>query len=197
MTNRQLILLNLGVLSSGVLIYFITTGWSEWEITSKFIAFVMLAGIFGVIFVAFVLPAIGDRIGEFFYTPPAQIDQDDRQKAMAKVAQGDYEGAIELFKRVVKNEPEDRFPIIEISKIQVEQFNDVDSAVQTLNEANTRGGWRDNDAAFFQFRLAELHNEYKNDKETARNIYQQIIAQYPETRHSANAIHKLNELDAT
>ena len=194
MTNRNLILLNLSVLVIAVLVYFIVTGWSDFDIGTKFIVVVALGGVVGVLFVTFILPEIGDRIGAFFYTPPEMIQPDERQKAMAKIAQGDYEGAIDLFKKVAKNEPEDRFPIVEIAKIQVEQFNNPDAAIETLVTALAREGWRDNDSAFFHFRVAEIYLEDKKEPEKAREIYQEVIEKFPETRHSANATHKLHEL---
>jgi TolA-binding protein len=53
-----------------------------------------------------------------------------------------------------------------------------------------------NDAAFFMFRLAELHEEDKQDLATATGILQQVVDTFPDTRHAANATHRLRELGA-
>ncbi|MEM9478527.1 MAG: tetratricopeptide repeat protein [Verrucomicrobiota bacterium] len=196
MSNKQLIVLNLSVLGGATLIYLIATNWADMDIGSRFVVFVLLAGVLGVLFVAFFLPMLGERIGEFFYTPPEEVQADDRQRAMAKLAQGEYEEAIDLFKKVAKSEPEDRLPIVEIAKIQVDHLHDPDAAIATVRGALDREGWRDNDAAYFHFRLADLLVEHKQETEQARTIYQEVIDKYPETRHSANATHKLHELDA-
>jgi TolA-binding protein len=53
--------------------------------------------------------------------------------------------------------------------------------------------WQINDAAYLLFRLAELYEQDRHDRTTAAAIMQQVISEFPETRHSANARHKLHE----
>ena len=50
-----------------------------------------------------------------------------------------------------------------------------------------------NDAAYFMFRLAELYDEDAHDRDSAVSILNQVMEQFPESRHSANARHKLHE----
>jgi TolA-binding protein len=43
------------------------------------------------------------------------------------------------------------------------------------------------------FRLAEIYDANLEDRMSAASILQQVIEQFPESRHSANARHKLRE----
>ena len=44
------------------------------------------------------------------------------------------------------------------------------------------------------FRLQQIYLEDKQDEEQAKKILETVIEKFPETRHSANAHHRLNEL---
>ena len=46
------------------------------------------------------------------------------------------------------------------------------------------------------FRLAELYEEVKDDTPQSVSILEQVVELFPETRHSANATHRLRELGA-
>lgn len=113
--------------------------------------------------------------------------------ARAKLAQGDLEGAIAAFRDAQAADPLNRIPVVEIAKIQREQLGDPAGAVQTLREAIEGQEWQPNDAAFLMFRLAEVYDESLGDRTSAASIMQQVVDQFPETRHSANARHKLHE----
>ena len=70
---------------------------------------VLLVVVIGVIIALSLIPAIGDRIGAFFYSPNEEIEKDPHADAMACMAQGDYGGAIkEYFKACDNNPLEDR-----------------------------------------------------------------------------------------
>ncbi|MEO1843444.1 MAG: hypothetical protein ABGZ37_04120, partial [Akkermansiaceae bacterium] len=69
-----------------------------------------------------------------------------------------------------------------------------DAAITTLREALESFEWRANDAAFFMFRLVELYEKEKQDLATSVSILQQVVEIFPETRHAANATHRLREL---
>ena len=67
------------------------------------------------------------------------------------------------------------------------------AAIQTIRHALETHEWEVNDAAYFLFRLAELYDEVEGDRYSAVAIMNQVIEQFPGTRHSANASHKLHE----
>ena len=148
------------------------------------------------VFIVFILPSIVHRATHQIYDSGEMVEKDPLHDARALFAQGDYDGAIEIYRQVgVKNEG-DRFPWVEIAKIQNEKLHDPDAAIDTLREALEKLGWDINDAAFMMFRLAELYEQEKENKEMTADILRQIVEMFPETRHSANATHRLRELGA-
>jgi hypothetical protein len=82
---------------------------------------------------------------------------------------------------------------VEIAKIYKDQLGDPASAVATIRHALESQAWEVNDAAYFLFRLAELYDEVEGDRNSAVAIMNQVVEQFPGTRHSANATHKLHE----
>jgi tetratricopeptide (TPR) repeat protein len=122
-----------------------------------------------------------------------EVERDPMHDARAKVAQGDWEGAIDCFRQAAAADPLNRLPYVEISKIQLDQLEDPQAAVQTLRQAIEGQEWQENDAAYLMFRLAEIYDEHLQDRNSAAVIMQQVMDQFPETRHFANARHKLHE----
>jgi outer membrane protein assembly factor BamD (BamD/ComL family) len=45
------------------------------------------------------------------------------------------------------------------------------------------------------FRMIEIHLEKKKDYDKAREALNEVIAKFPNTRHSANAHHKISEVE--
>ena len=96
-------------------------------------------------------------------------------------------------KNLFGKEAGNRLPYVEISKIQRDYHKDPHAAIATLREAVEGQEWQVNDAAYLMFRLAEVYDESLGDRTSAAAIMQQVADQFPETRHSANARHKLHE----
>jgi tetratricopeptide (TPR) repeat protein len=143
----------------------------------------LTAGYVGVLFVVYLLPAIAHKFTHAVYD----------SGEMALVAQGEYEAAIKAFEHAAKVDPTNRLPWVEIVKIQRDTFQDPDAAIETLRHVLEHNVWDQRDAAYFLFRLAELYDEDKEDRMSAAQILSQVVEQFPETRHSANARHRLHE----
>lgn len=165
---------------------------NEKTFTGILLAF-LTAGLVGIVFVIHVLPAIAQRFTHAVYDSAEMVEKDPMHDARAKVAQGDWEGAIEAFRLAAAADPLNRLPWVEISKIQLDELEDPAASVQTLRTAIEGQEWEENDAAYLMFRLAEIYNEHMSDRGSAASIMQQVIDQFPESRHSANARHKLRE----
>jgi tetratricopeptide (TPR) repeat protein len=161
-------------------------------LTGILLAF-LTAGLVGVIFVVDLLPAIAHKFTPAVYDSAEMVEDDVMHDARAKMAQGDYEGAIAAFRDAAAAEPMNRLPYVEIAKIQRDNLGDPAGASQTLRQAIEGQAWEQTDAAYLMFRLAEIYNENLGDLESAVAIMQQIMTQFPETRHSANARTKLHE----
>jgi tetratricopeptide (TPR) repeat protein len=157
-----------------------------------FLAF-LSAGYVGILFVAYILPRLAHRATHTIYDSGEIVQKDNMSEARSKLAQGDYEGAMLAFREAAAGDPNNRVPWVEIIKIQREALHDPASAIATIRELLETQVWAENDASYFLFRLAELYDGDMGDRESAVEIMRQVIEQFPETRHSANARHKLHE----
>jgi len=195
MTNKKLILILVSVSASVLVAWKISTEWNEWGIGSKFVATFFIAIALGLFAVLVMLPSLADKVGAFFFSAPEQMKPNPLIKAAAKVSQGDYEGAIKAYRAIASEEPENRFPIFEIAKIQQEHLRDVDAAIETFEKSLENNEWAENDEAAILFRLQQIYLESKEDEEHATALLQTVIDRFPNTRHSANAHHRLNEIN--
>lgn len=154
---------------------------------------VVTAVVLGVIFVVDVLPVMAQKMTHAVYDSAEMVEEDAMHDARAKVAQGDYEGAIEAFKIAAQSDPLNRMPWVEIAKIYRENLENPAAALNTLRTALEGQEWQVNDAAYLMFRVAELYDEDLQDRASAQTILLQVTEQFPNTRHSANARHRLHE----
>ncbi len=151
------------------------------------------AGLIGIVLVSYVIPAMAEKVSHSVYDSGEMMETDVMHDARSLVAQGDYEGAIEAYKVAAEKDPLNRLPWVEIAKIQKDNLHDPDAAVATIYRALESQEWQVSDAAYFLFRLAELFDEVKGDRAAAIEIMNRVITDFPNTRHSANASHKLHE----
>ena len=107
---------------------------NEKTFTGILLAF-LTAGLVGIVFVIHVLPAIAQRFTHAVYDSAEMVERDPMHDARAKVAQGDWEGAIEAFRLAAAADPLNRLPWVEISKIQLDELEDPAASVQTLRTA--------------------------------------------------------------
>lgn len=161
----------------------------------KLIFFILVGAGGGLWAIKFFIPWVGEVLGTFFYSSGEEIQLDDKLKAAAKVAQGDYEGAIAEYEKLAKSNPEDPHPVAEIAKIHSERFHDPAAALQVLERHLQGHEWPVDDAAFLMFRMADIYSEKLNNFDGARQILEEVVANFPNTRHSANAHHRINEVD--
>jgi tetratricopeptide (TPR) repeat protein len=161
----------------------------------QFFIYIMIISIAtGIIVLKWLIPAIGDRVGEAFYSAPEKAEQTETQKAMALVAQGEYHKALAAFGMILEQNPADRFAIMESAKIYQEKLGDTDSAVEVLERA-AAGDLQEDNKCFVILKLADIHSTGRGDFERARALLNQLIQQFPESRHAGNAQHKLREIE--
>ena len=151
------------------------------------------AGLVGIVFVTQLLPIFAHKLTHAVYDSGEEVEADPFHDARVLMAQGEWDGAIESFKIASEQDPYNRMPWVEIAKIQKIYLEDPAAAVETLREAVEGHDWEINDAAFLMFRLSELYDEDIEDRAAAVTIMEQVIEQFPESRHSANARTKLHE----
>ncbi len=148
----------------------------------------------GIVVLKWVIPALGDRVAESFYSAPEKAEQSATQKAMALVAQGEYHKALAAFGKILEETPADRFAVMESAKIYQDKLGDTDAAVEVLEKA-VGGEWPADDKCFFIVKLADIHATQRCDFVRARELLDQLIRDHPESNHAANAHHKLREIE--
>ncbi len=193
--NRQLInricFILLGVLAAAWLVQ----SMKDADDGTKLVIVIVLGLVGGILMVKFVIPWFGDVMGEAVFSSGEKVEQDEMTKAAACIAQGDYEGAIGHYEKMLDDKPDDPFPVAEIAKVHAERLHDPQAALQTLEDHLQSKDWPVDDAAFIMFRIADVHLTHLHDFERAHDILQQVIANFPNTRHSANANHKIHEVE--
>lgn len=157
----------------------------------------LCAGLVGIFFVITLLPFFAQRLTHSVYDSGEEVEKDAMHDARSLQAQGEYVAAIEAYKRAAAADPLNRLPWVEIAKVYKDYLEDPKAAIATIRHALESQEWEVNDAAYFLFRLAELYNEVEGDRASAVAIMNQVIEQFPETRHSANARTKLHDWEAT
>lgn len=167
----------------------------EQHLGKLILLYFVIAIIVGFAIVSWVIPWISERIGTMMYSSGEEPEPDPRGRALALVAQGDYEGAIDEFRSLMKDRPDDRGPVVEIAKIYQDRLHNAEAAISTFEQALAAKAWPDDDRAFFLARLADINLEARADYDRARALLQQIQSEFPESRHSANATHRLHEVD--
>jgi tetratricopeptide (TPR) repeat protein len=140
-----------------------------------------------------VAPAIGDAVGGFFFSSGAKIEQDEKSKAIAKVAQGDPEGAIAVYQEILQKDPNDSQAISEIARICCRDLDDTARAASTVEQALERE-WPPQQSSFLANRLADIYL-LQNDTGRAKEILMQIISSMAGSKFAANATHRMREID--
>jgi TolA-binding protein len=194
MTTKKIVALNFSIFALGLGVWLLSK-WSSMDVIAKFGTSLLLTVAVAIFSAMFLLPALGEWIGNLFYSAPEEVEPDKYGEAASKLAQGDYAGAVKTYHAIAKDEPDTRFPYVEIAKVQAEQLHDADAAINTIQTALDSKEWPQNDAAFFLFRLAELYHQERGDEEAAKGFLNRVMETFPDTRHSANARHKLNEIE--
>ena len=162
---------------------------------TKLVMVIVLGLTGGLLAVKYVIPMLGDAMSEAVFSSGEQVEQDEMTKAAAKIAQGDYQGAIEHYEKMLQDKPDDPFPVAEIAKIHAERLRNPQAALKALEEHLQSKDWPVDDAAFIMFRIADVHLMHRHDYETARDMLEQVISNFPNTRHSANAHHRMTEIE--
>ena len=156
---------------------------------------ILIAAIAGVLFVTWLLPGLGDRFSEAMLGSGEKVQETETSLATARLAQGDYAGAIHEFEKMAAANPADRYPVVEISRVYRDKLGDVEAAIQTLQTALVSRQWTPEDETFLLLRMAEFHSKDRKDFAKAREAVEQVLQKHAGTAHAANATHKLRQIE--
>ena len=155
---------------------------------------VLLGIVAGTVVVLTLLPRLGDGIGSAFFVPNEPIEKNPHADALAAIARGDYARAIDEYEKAYSKNPSDTHALSEMARLYCEKLHDPAPAAELL-ESGLDHDLPPEDAAFLSARLAEVYWNYQRDGVKARALLTQVIELMPNTRHSANAAHRLQEIE--
>ncbi len=156
----------------------------------------LLLGYGGFLAVRYGLPFVAERFTQEMVGSTEEVEQvRDEVTAQAAVAAGDYAEAVRLYRDEWRKEPSNRLPIWEAAKLQREKLNSPAVALMTLDEALAGYDWEADDRAFLMFRKVEIYEEDMGDEEKVVEVLKEVTEKCQATRHAANAMHKLRELE--
>lgn len=167
----------------------------QFGVMSWFPVFILAGTYVGILFVKHLLPNMVYRATNSVLGSNAEIEHDPLHDARAALARGDYEEAIEIYRSISAEDPSDPQPWISQSMIEKNNLANPPLAIKTLRKAISSHDWTDDERAFFMARIADIQINSLTDHAEASVTLQEIIDTFPETRHSANAAHKLHDLN--
>jgi len=170
------------------------TGSDPTKLILLFVGVTITAVIAAVMLASSIIPALGEMFGQMFYAPAAQAEKDPHADALGKIAQGDYEGAIEEYRKAFEKDPTDTLAISEAARLYCDKLHQPEEAVRIL-EAALDSEHPVDEGAFLATRLVDVYWNYQKDAMSARHILIQLAENLPETKHAANAHHRLMEID--
>ncbi|MFV1995372.1 MAG: hypothetical protein ACC661_08030 [Verrucomicrobiales bacterium] len=168
---------------------------AESLVGAKLVLFLLGGVAAGILALVYVVPKFGDMVGDFFYSAPEEAEAEPASLAVAKIAQGDYEGAAQEYLKLIEENPQDRFPVVEIAKLYLDKMNDPDRAVTFLEESLDDKEWPVDDAAFLMFRTIDIELEGRQNPIRARELLVLVTENFEGSRHAANAQHKIHAID--
>jgi len=172
--------------------------WPQWakeeKVMHQLLAVLLIAVVGGFFVVLVVLPRFGDAVSTALTSSNEESKLEGSGKAMALIAQGDYEGAIREYEKVLAEKPDDSFSVSEIAKVCSEKLGDPIRGLHVLRTHLEKREWPTDDAAFLMFRMVDIYMKEDQYAE-ARELLEQISTSFPNTRHVGNARHKLNEVE--
>jgi tetratricopeptide (TPR) repeat protein len=140
-----------------------------------------------------IVPVIGSSMGGFFFNPGTEIEHDPHSDAIAKLAQGDPEGAIEVYEAILESDPSDTLALSEIARICCRDLGDTPRAAAVIEQALEKE-WPHEQSSFLGNRLADIYL-LQRDPVRARQVIILIAETMEGTRYAANAQHRLREID--
>lgn len=159
-----------------------------------FAAVVLVGTIAGSLVVFTLLPKLGEAMGNVVFQPNERIEKNPHAGALAALARGEYEAAVHEYEQVYAGDHEDTHALSEVARIYCEKLHNPDAAAASL-EQGLEGELTPEDAAFLSARLADVYWNYRRDIEGARALLLQVTELMPGTRYSANAAHRLQEIE--
>ena len=165
------------------------------KLVTFYFAILGLVVVTALVFCVTMLPLMGEFIGNFMFTPNEKIERSPHADALAKLAAGDFPGAVEEYREVFADNPQDTHAASEIVRLYCDKIEDPEAAAGFLVEALSVPDRTPEEIAFLSQRMVDVCWLHQHDAIRARAILIKIAEDMPETREAANALHRLQEID--
>lgn len=165
------------------------------DLVTYYICIIGLAVVTAIVSCVSLLPLLGEFAGSFMFNPDEKIERSPHHDAMALLAAGDFQGAVDEYRVVFEDDPDDLHAASEVVRLYCEKLNQPDPAADFLVEALSYADRSPEDSAFLSQRLVDVCWHFQHDGIRARAILIKIAEDMPETREGANALHRLQEID--
>ncbi|XHR27989.1 MAG: hypothetical protein ACFUZC_18925 [Chthoniobacteraceae bacterium] len=157
---------------------------------------IVLAGLVSAIISGILLlPVLGEFMGNVIFSPSVEIEKSPHSAALAKLAVGDYEGAVEAYKEVFDDDPKDMHAANEIVRLYCEKLGTPEPASDFLVGVLSASDLTPEERAFFSERFVDICWGVQRDAVRANAILSKIVEEMPETREAANATHRMAEIE--
>ncbi|MCX6966988.1 MAG: hypothetical protein NTZ46_04280 [Verrucomicrobia bacterium] len=165
------------------------------KLVTYYIGILALAAVTALVSCVSLLPLLGEFAGNVMFTPNEQIERSPHAEALARMAAGDFQGAIDEYRAVFEADPQDLHAASELVRLYCEKIHAFEPAEDFLVEALSYEDRTPEETAFLSQRLVDVCWIYQKDGIRARAILIKIAEDMPETREAANALHRLQEID--
>lgn len=159
-----------------------------------FLGFVLTGAVGAILIAITFLPAIGDWVGNLFFNPDTKLEKSPHSGALAAMARGDFQAAVQEYQKCYAEDPTDTHSIAEAARLQCEKLGDVEGGIAMLDEALAGASTADA-LGFLGIRMADLVWKYTHDLRRSRELLYQVTAELGGTRYAANATHRLQEIE--
>ena len=162
---------------------------------------VMLAIFYGLVLFALfgwpLLQSIGERVGNSLYMPGDHNFQiiPEYSRAEARVKNGKYEEAIDEYRQVILEYPQDIYPHLRIAELAVKPLNDLKLAELELLSAMGKAKGEDS-TALAAGRLADFYQHTLQDPARALAVMKQLRGKIPGTKQSKLAEERVALLES-
>ena len=165
------------------------------QLVTYYVCILALAAVTALVSCISLLPLLGEFAGNFMFTPNEKIERSPHHDALARLAAGDLQGAIDEYREVFEGDPQDLHAASELVRLYCEKLHEFEPAEDFLVEALSYEDRPPAEVAFLSQRLVDVCWNYQKDAIRARAILIKIAEEMPETREAANALHRLQEID--
>jgi len=151
-------LIALAALGGGIFYLYTLAAASQQDasrLVSCYAGIILLGAGAAVLLATWFLPLLGDLVGGFLYDPPTE-ERHPHADALAKVAAGDYAGAIEAYEKRLEVVPEDILAVNDAVRLYRERLHDPAGAAQFLERMLEYGNWSDYQRRLLYDRLQEI-----------------------------------------